>query len=100
MQFENKITLGNVLTIVALALGLATGWSSIAAQLATQTGRLNAAEQLQRERTLVSESRASAVDSRLRSSEVAIAGQSSELRSILSAIDRVEAALQKLADKP
>jgi len=100
MQFENKISLGNVLTIAALILAMATGWATLAAQLATLTGRMAAAEQLQRERILIAESRASAVDARLRSSEVAIAGQSSELRSILSAISRVEAALQKLADKP
>ena len=100
MQFENKISLGNVLTIAALILAMATGWATLAAQLATLGGRMTAAEQLQRERVLIAESRASAVDARLRSSEVAIAGQSSELRSILSAISRVEAALQKLADKP
>ena len=29
MQFENKITLGNVLTIIALVLGLSVGYSNL-----------------------------------------------------------------------
>ena len=100
MQFENKVTLGNVLTMLALVLGLATGYSSIASQLATHSSRLSSAEQIQRERIVISEARAATTDIRLRSSEIAIAGQSSELRSILLAMARIETAIEKLAARP
>lgn len=100
MQFENKITLGNVLTIIALVLGLSVGYSNLESRLSTQAEKVAAMDQTIRERILLSDSRAVATDTRVRAVEIMQASQTSDLRNIQVGINDIKSALERLGNKP
>lgn len=100
MQFENKITLGNVLTIIALVLGLSVGYSNLESRLSTQAEKVAAMDQTIRERILLSDSRAVATDTRVRAVEIMQASQTSDLRNIQVGINDIKSALERLGSKP
>lgn len=100
MQFENKITLGNVLTIIALVLGLSVGYSNLESRLSTQAEKVAAMDQTIRERILLSDSRAVSTDTRVRAVEIMQASQTSDLRNIQVGINDIKSALERLGNKP
>lgn len=100
MQFENKITLGNILTIVALFIGLAAGYSNLESRLSAQAEKVAAMDQVIRERIVLAESRAANTDTRMRAVEVMQASQTSDLRNIQVGINDIKATLERLGDKP
>ena len=100
MQFESKITLGNVLTIIALVLGLSVGYSNLESRLSTQAEKVAAMDQTIRERILLSDSRAVATDTRVRAVEIMQASQTSDLRNIQVGINDIKSAVERLGNKP
>lgn len=89
LQWDNKISLGHVLTFVGM---LATG---ITAFVYLSVGQA----QMEREMIAV---RADAVarEGRIRAVEIAQASQSSDLRAIQNSLTRIEAAVERLQPKP
>ena len=94
VQFENKITLGNALTIAALIFGLGAGWVRIEEQQkALDTRIASVQEQVVTNRAL-SDARNSSSDGRLRALEVSQASTSADLRNILNVLNRIERQLE------
>lgn len=85
MQFDNKISIGNLLTVLALIIGMIAGYSD-----------LQAAQQSQEEKLTVFALEDKEREARLRVVEIAQAGVSSDLRSIQSGILEIKAALVEL----
>lgn len=100
MQFENKITLGNILTIIALVLGLSAGYSNLEARLSAQAEKVAAMDQTIRERNSLADSRTTATDTRVRAVEIMQASQTSDLRNIQVGINEIKTALERLGNKP
>lgn len=100
ITFDNRVTMGNILTIGAMVVGLSIGYANLQGQQAAQERRLESLEVSQRERVADSNARALAVDGRLRSLEVAQASQSSDLRSIQAGINEIKQALDRISPRP
>ncbi|WP_322889300.1 MULTISPECIES: hypothetical protein [unclassified Yoonia] len=100
VTFDNRVTMGNLLTIGAMVVGLSIGWATIEARQEALERRMEMLETAHREKVQESNARAAAVDARLRSLEVAQASQSSDLRAIQAGIDEIKAALNRLAPRP
>lgn len=86
-EFDRKISLGNVITIGVVLFGAVGAWFTLVA----------GQQVLSREMIQV-QSNVSAHESRIRSVEIAQAGQSSDLRSIQIGISEIKAALGKIND--
>lgn len=100
ITFDNRVTMGNILTIGAMVVGLSLGYANLQGQQAAQERRLEVLEVGHRDRAAESNARAQAVDGRLRSLEVAQASQSSDLRAIQAGINEIKQALDRLAPRP
>ncbi len=89
LQFDNKISLGHLLT----ALGMLAGGIWAYADLSAGQARLVSEMAIVRADALARETRIRAV-------EIAQAGQSSDLRAIQNSLTRIEAAVERLQPKP
>ena len=97
LQFDNKISLGHILTAVVLIIGiigsyydLSTSQKNLATEIAQRRGEIATIENDARSR-----------ESRLRAVELLQAGQVSDLRNIQSGISRIESQLDRLTrDRP
>lgn len=88
LQFDNKISLGHLITTVPMLVAAGIAWGALRAEQNTQA--------LDISRTNAS---ISAHDSRIRAVEIAQASQSSDLRSIQVGNARIEAQLEKLLER-
>lgn len=89
VQFDNKISLGHVISIGTVLVACAVAYATISArqeQISQDIGGIQRAAE-QRE-------------GRIRAVEIALAGQSSDLRSIQVGISRIEAQLEKIQPRP
>lgn len=100
ISFDNRVTMGNVLTITAMIVGLSMGYAALQGQQKAQERRIDQIEVAHRDRLSEGNSRSLAVDARLRSLEVAQASQSSDLRAIQAGINEIKQALDRLAPRP
>ncbi|RID91560.1 hypothetical protein D2N39_12730 [Gemmobacter lutimaris] len=89
VQFDNKISLGHVISIVTVLAACIMGYATLSARQ----------ERLSLD-VLAMQRAAEARESRIRAVEIAQASQSSDLRSIQIGISRIEAQLEKLQPKP
>ncbi|GHC12459.1 hypothetical protein GCM10007291_07100 [Gemmobacter nanjingensis] len=89
VQFDNKISLGHVISIVTVLAACIMGYATLSAQ----QERLSAD-------VLAMQRAAEAREARIRAVEIAQASQSSDLRSIQIGISRIEAQLEKLQPRP
>lgn len=87
MKFSNQISAGNILAALAMLVAGLLAYASLVATQDAQQRRLDRIEASQQEREV-----------RLRTLEVTIAGQASDLRSIQVGIGEIKAALDKLAN--
>ncbi|MDX1819306.1 MAG: hypothetical protein R3197_00290 [Paracoccaceae bacterium] len=94
MQFENKITLGNALTIGALIFGLGAGWKALEAQQGAMDKRITSVQEQVVTNRALSDARNSSSDGRLRALEVSQASTSADLRNILNVLNRIERQLE------
>ena len=100
MQFENKITMGNIIMMIPLLLALAGGYSNLQSEQSRQADRLVMLETNARDRAALSDASRASMEVRVGATEVAIAGQSADLRNIQTGINEIKATLEKLAGKP
>ncbi|NBT33028.1 MAG: hypothetical protein EBT13_14300, partial [Rhodobacteraceae bacterium] len=96
LQFEIKITVGNLLTILALAVAAVFGYATLQAELAHQADRITTLEASTREVTSDTKTQQAVTDSRLRAVEVLQASQTSDLKNIQTGINEIKAALANL----
>lgn len=89
LQFDNKISLGHVLSIATVLTACVLAYATLTAR---QEQMVVDIVTIQR----AAESR----EARIRAVEIAQAGQSSDLRSIQIGISRIEAQLEKLKPHP
>jgi hypothetical protein len=89
LQFDNKISLGHIISIALIIFGGVTAYADLRSsqtQLATEVSSIARA----------AENR----EGRVRSVEIAQASQTSDLRAIGVGISEIKAALAKLGDRP
>lgn len=85
MQFDNKITSGNLLTIGALIVGLVAGYTNLQALQDRQASQISSLE-----------SEVNGSEIRVRTLEIQQAGQSSDLRNIQIGINEIKTAVERL----
>lgn len=81
-----QISVGNILTIVALVLAGGMAWGTFRAEMAAQSNRLAVVERVTADR-----------EARLRAVEITQAGTAADVRSIQAGISRIENLLDQLA---
>ena len=89
LQFDNKISLGHIISIALIIFGGVTAYADLRSsqtQLATEVSNIARA----------AENR----EGRVRSVEIAQASQNSDLRAIQIGISEIKAALVKIGDRP
>jgi len=89
LEFDNKISLGHVLTLGVLIFGGVAGYTNLLSQQAQTTLEVATLTKMSNDREL-----------RIRAVEIAQAGQTSDLRTIQIGILEIKAALEKLGDRP
>lgn len=89
VQFDNKISLGHVISILTVLTACIMAYATLSARQERMTADIVAIQDA-----------ALAREARLRAVEIALAGQSSDLRAIQIGIARIEAQLEKLQPKP
>lgn len=99
MQFENKITMGNALTMVGMVAGAIWGYSQFRADLTVQTDRLVSVEQIIRDHGALDDADRAGKDIRIRSLETQAAGFGADLRNIQAGVTRIENAVNDLNKK-
>lgn len=100
MQFENKVTIGNVLTMLAMIAGMFWSYSQLQQEQARQADKIESINGTLRDRVALVDARNAAFETRMRAVEVAQASQSSDLQNILSAVNEIKAALAVRGAKP
>ena len=86
MKFDNKISIGHLISVVVLIVGGIFAYASLTTEQGAQARRLSQVE-----------TRAEDHSARLRAIENAQAAQSSDLRNIQAGIVRIEAQLERMA---
>ena len=92
LQFDNKISLGHLLTALVLIIGIIGSYYDLS------SSQKNLAAEIARRGSEIStiETAAQSRESRLRAVELLQAGQVSDLRNIQSGISRIETQLDRL----
>jgi len=96
LQFENKVTVGTLLTILVLIVGAVTGYATLQAELARHNDRLGSLEQGNRDQASDTRALNLQTDARLRAVETMQASQTSDLKNIQTGIDDIKAAIAQL----
>ena len=99
MQFENKMTIGNVLTLIAMIAGMLWTYAQLQTEQARQSDQIAMINGVFRERVLLVDARNLQSETRLRSLEIAQASQSSDLRNIQIGINEIKAGINVLSQK-
>lgn len=89
LQFDNKISLGHVISMVAMIAACILAYSTLSARQESLLGEMVALK-----------AEAQARESRIRAVEIAQAGQSSDLRSIQIGISEIKAQLDRMTGQP
>lgn len=100
MLFENKITIGNVITIAVLMATLSAGYADLRSEQLRQTERSATFSADMRDSASAFDTYRASVEIRVRAVEVVQAGQGSDLRNIQAGINEIKASLEKLVGKP
>jgi len=87
LQFDNKISLGHLISILLIIVGGVTAYADIRGAQTQLTGEVAAISR-----------GAELREARVRNVEIAQASQSSDLRSILLSISRIETQLNKMQE--
>ena len=99
IEFENKFTIGNVLTVAAMVAGMFWSYSQLQSEQVRQADRLQVLELSVTSMAASAKASDAATDGRVRSLEVAQAAQSSDLRNIQSGINDIKSAIVSLSQK-
>ena len=85
LQFDNKISLGHIISIGTLLVAGALAYAQLATSLDAAARRLERVEASQQDREI-----------RLRSLEISVSGQASDLRNIQTGIADIKASVDRL----
>lgn len=88
LQFDNKISLGHILSAITMLIAGVFAYASVAAEQASQARRLDKVEQSQQDREV-----------RLRTLESVMAGQTADLANIQRGISEIKAQLKDMAGR-
>lgn len=100
VQYDNKFTLGNIITIGTMIAGLSIGYANIQAQQAEAARRMDVLEVTVKDAVETQLSHEREFEARLRSVEVAQASQSSDLRNLLIGVNEIKVSLDRLTREP
>lgn len=96
MQFENKITIGNLLTIAFAVGSVIYTYGTLKGEQDRLADKVAAVEAFSHERASIGDARSISTDTRLRAVENGQAGMSADVRNILSAVTEIK---QQLAQE-
>jgi len=86
LKFNNEISVGNLISSVVLIVGMVASFVMLQADQRAQAAKLSEFDGAVR-----------GIEVRVRAAELALAGQSSDLRNIQIGIGRIEAAVERLS---
>lgn len=89
LQFDNKISLGHIISIASMLIAGALAYANLHATQASQHRRLERVEQSQQDREV-----------RLRALEISTSSQAADLRNIQMGIADIKASLDKMMTRP
>lgn len=98
-EFENKFTIGNLLTILAMIVAGLWSYSQLQNAQERQADRIAVIEQTIREKTVMRDADSARKDARITSLEIAQASQSSDLRNIQVGINEIKISISQLSQK-
>ncbi|GLS87678.1 hypothetical protein GCM10010873_26520 [Cypionkella aquatica] len=96
LEYDPRITLGNLITIGLIAAAALTAWNTVVSQQAILAEKIAVIETSIAAKTFNRDQQMTQQEARLRAVEIAQATQSSDLRSIQNGINRIEAQLDKM----
>ena len=88
LQFDNKISLGHLITTVPMLVAAGIAWGALRAEQNSQSLEINKTNAAM-----------ASHDTRLRAVEIAQASQSSDLRSIQVGISRIQSQLETMGTR-
>lgn len=94
LQYDSKFSLGNIITVCVLFLGLAVSWGAFTSRQDHMASEAAALRQLISEHTAENARARAEQDARIRAVEISNASMSSDLRAIQAGISRIERLLE------
>lgn len=98
IEFDKRVSMGNILTVGAVLVTVITGWVRMDASQTKLAEKIATIEATIVQKSISLDKQNEFMESRMRSVEIAQAGQSSDLRSIQIGISEIKAALGKIND--
>ena len=96
LNYDPAVSLGNLLSIGTIIIGLSVGYATIKTEQEGQTKRLDQIDTSARENALTRTS----LDARIRAVEIMQASQTSDLRNILTVLTRIERQFDEERQRP
>jgi uncharacterized coiled-coil protein SlyX len=96
MKWDSTITLGNMLSIGTILVGLAVGYTQMQATIEAMDQRITAIETQAQASASGQQQEASGLEDRLRAVEILQASQSSDLRNIQTGINEIKVAISRI----
>ncbi|WP_151718352.1 hypothetical protein [Gemmobacter serpentinus] len=100
LEYDPKISLGNIVTIAVVFVGAVTAWNTVVSRQTQMAEKIAVMETSIAAKTAGRDQQMSAHEARIRAVEIAQAAQSSDLRAIQSGISRIEAQMERLQPRP
>lgn len=100
MKFENNISIGNILTMLAMVAGMFWSYSRLQAEQVRQADKIENLQISARDMIALNDARSVATDARLRLLEIAQASQSSDLKNILATVTEIKDVVGRIKDNP
>ncbi len=100
LEFDPKMSLGNVVTIAIVLIGAITAWNTVVNRQPQLAEKIAIMEASIAAKSNNRDQQMTAHEARIRAVEIAQAAQSSDLRAIQGGIARIEAQLERLSGKP
>jgi hypothetical protein len=88
-KFENKMTSGNIVTIITLIVSITIAYAKLDAQQTYQGEKIDTLEKI-----------AAASDGRIRAVELAQASTASDLRNIQATLNEIKTSIDRLTERP
>lgn len=100
IQLDNRISAGNILTVVTMFAGAIWGYNDMLARQTALEKSLAAEQLAASQRVQRFETTAAQFEARLRQTELTQAGQTSDLRAIQLGINEIKGQLDRMAGQP
>lgn len=100
VEFDPKISIGNIVTIAIVLAGMLTAWNTVVNRQTALAEKLAAMEQTMAAGRADRIAGLAAHEARIRAVEIAQASQVSDLRNIQQTLAEIKTSLDKIALKP